>query len=147
MPAVGSAVPAPIWLLPNAVAKLAAMPMTSPVERISGPEDGVDAGELREREHRLLDRDVLGRHFLDRPSRAASCRPRCAPRSWPAARPVALETNGTVRDARGLTSRMKMPRPSRGTANCTFIRPRTPSSRASARAWVLIASTVSADSE
>ena len=61
--------------------------------------------------------------------------------------PVTFETNGTVREARGLTSRMKMPRPSRGTANCTFIRPRTSSSRASARAWVLIASTVSAGSE
>ena len=48
--------------------------------------------------------------------------------------PVALETNGTVREARGFTSRMKMPRPSLCTANCTFIRPSTPSSRASARA-------------
>ena len=58
-PPSAACVPAPIWLLPNAVAKSSAMPMTSPVERISGPEDGVDARELREREHRLLDRDVL----------------------------------------------------------------------------------------
>ena len=44
--------------------------------------------------------------------------------------PMALLTNGTVREARGFTSRMKMPRPSRGTANWTFIKPRTSSSRA-----------------
>ena len=34
------------------------MPITSPVERISGPEDQVHARQLAEGEHRLLDRDV-----------------------------------------------------------------------------------------
>ena len=32
--------------------------MTSPVERISGPEQHVDAGEAREGKHRLLDADM-----------------------------------------------------------------------------------------
>ena len=44
--------------------------------------------------------------------------------------PVALATNGTVRDARGLTSRTKIT-PS-CTANWTFINPTTPSARANA---------------
>src|SRR6185312_12283849 len=37
VPEVGSLVPAPIWLLAKARAKLASTPITSPVERISGP--------------------------------------------------------------------------------------------------------------
>jgi hypothetical protein len=35
------------------------MPITSPVDFISGPQHGVDAGEAREREHRFLNRPVL----------------------------------------------------------------------------------------
>ena len=51
------------------------------------------------------------------------------------ATPVALETNGTVREARGLTSSMKItssPLSSTWIANCVFIRPTTFSARASA---------------
>ena len=70
-----------------------------------GAEDRVDAGELVEREDRFLDREVR-RHDL-----AANALLR--PSDWPAMQraailasgsPVALETNGTVREARGLTS-------------------------------------------
>ena len=37
MPSVGSRSPAASWLLANARPKVRSMPMTSPVERISGP--------------------------------------------------------------------------------------------------------------
>ena len=37
VPEVGSAVPAPIWALRKARGKVRSQPMTSPVERISGP--------------------------------------------------------------------------------------------------------------
>ena len=47
--------------------------------------------------------------------------------------PVALATNGTVREARGLAS-ITYTSPSR-TANCTLTRPTTPSARASSRVW------------
>ena len=45
--------------------------------------------------------------------------------------PVALLTNGTVREARGLTSSTYTRSPF--SANCTFMRPITPSSVASMR--------------
>ena len=50
--------PAAIWLLANARPKVRSMPMTSPVERISGPEHRVGVGEPVERQHRLLHRHV-----------------------------------------------------------------------------------------
>ena len=57
-PVRGKREPPPIWLLAKAVWNDRSRPMTSPVERISGPEHGVDAGETREREHRFLDADM-----------------------------------------------------------------------------------------
>ena len=59
--------------------------------------------------------------------------------------PVALETKGTVREARGLTSRTKSI--SSFTAYCTFISPTTPSSRARARVAFFISSTMASSSE
>ena len=69
-------------------------------------EQRVDAGELGEREHRLLHRDVSWYDLC----REAEIRQR-APAMTRAASlasgtPIALLTNGTVREARGLTSRM-----------------------------------------
>ena len=104
VPSSGSETPAAAWALPNAVGKSRAMPITSPVDFISGPEHGVGAGEAGERQHGLLDRDVA----------------RCgvAGTSWSARRspsirrhaifasgaPIAFETNGIVREARGFAS-------------------------------------------
>ena len=60
--------------------------------------------------------------------------------------PVALATNGTVREARGFAS-ITNTSPSR-TANCTLTSPTTPSARASSRVWRRTsASTVVADRE
>ena len=71
-----------------------------------GAEDRVGALEAVERQHRLLDADVVGAHRL------GSGRSRSAIRSPSMIRqailasgtPIALETNGTVREARGLAS-------------------------------------------
>ena len=68
-------------------------------------EDGVDVGEAGEREHRLLHRDVR----RDRSDRPAGSPASLAPAMTRApilatGTPVALATNGTVREARGFTS-------------------------------------------
>ena len=79
--------------------------MTSPVDFISGPEDQVDAGEAGEREHRLLDRDMRAPRVGARARRSASFSPAITRAAILAiGTPVALATNGTVREARGLTS-------------------------------------------
>ena len=107
-PACGSRVPARDLALPNAAAKLRSMPITSPVERISGPRMRVDAGELHEREDRLLDRHV-GRASTSRTSISRSVLPTAMRAAiFASGTPVTLETNGTVREARGLTSRTKI---------------------------------------
>ena len=59
--------------------------------------------------------------------------------------PMALETKGVVRDARGLTSSTWTV--SSFTANCTFIRPLTFSSRASALVASVMAALTFSDSE
>ena len=46
LPARGRDVPAASWLLPNATASVASIPMTSPVERISGPRTTSTPGNL-----------------------------------------------------------------------------------------------------
>ena len=53
-------------------------------------------------------------------------------------RPVTLDTNGTVREARGFTSSTKMVSP--WIANCTFISPTTFSALAMATVWRRISS-------
>ncbi len=108
-PPSGSRLPAAIWLLAKARPNVRSMPITSPVERISGPSRRVGVGEAVERQHRLLDRDVAAGRPA-RPSRpSARSSARVAPTITRAATlasgtPVALATNGTVRLARGLAS-------------------------------------------
>ena len=70
-------------------------------------EDDIDAGEIVEGEDGFLDGDVLGR---DRLPGEAEFVERFAGHdfggdAWPSGTPMALLTNGTVRVARGLTSR------------------------------------------
>ena len=70
-------------------------------------EQRVDAGELGEREHRLLHRDVRRNDLRGEAEVVAACWPtmtRAA--SLASGTPMALLTNGTVREARGFTSRM-----------------------------------------
>ena len=142
----GRRIPAASWLLAKAASKLRSMPMTSPVERISGPKSTSTPPNFTKGKTASLTAMCLGTTSLIPISR------RVLPAEILAATlargtPMTFDTNGTVREARGFTSRMKMPRPSRGTANCTFIKPRTSSSRASARDCSLMASMVAAGSE
>ena len=72
-----------------------------------GAEDQIDAGEAGEREHRLLDRDMrrLPARRLPLDEQSASFSPAITRAAILAiGTPVALATNGTVREARGLTS-------------------------------------------
>ena len=67
VPVFGTWRPAPSWLLAKATPKQRSRPITSPVERISGPEQHVDAREAGEREHRFL-HAICGRSFGVRPN-------------------------------------------------------------------------------
>ena len=79
--------------------------MTSPVELISGPSTGSAAGEAGERQHGGLDvapaPAALGRKVEVGERRAGGEAARGATRFTP----VAFDANGTVREARGFTSR------------------------------------------
>ena len=90
-----------------------------------GPEHGVGLGEAAERQHRLLDGDVVAHHRgTSRPSSrsSASVEPAITRAATLASgTPVALATNGTVRDARGLASMTNTWFAL--TAYCTLIRP------------------------
>ncbi len=124
--------------LANACGKSLSKPMTSPVERISGPSTESTTRPSRVRNRLNGSTASLTASGAPRSSVAPSCSG-----STPAARrsamdsptitraaalasgvPVALETNGTVRDARGLASRTY--RTSLTSAYWTLSRPRTP---------------------
>ena len=83
------------------------IPITSPVDCMPGPDRRVDAAQLGRRERRRLDRDERRRR---RAARSASRAPASvAPSEIRTASstigtPVTFDMNGTVRDARGLTS-------------------------------------------
>ena len=66
-PAVGSELSAAICAFANALPKESAMPMTSPVDRILGPQHGVEFPKLVEREDGLLDRHIRRRDFAGEP--------------------------------------------------------------------------------
>ena len=79
MPDFGGRDPAPSWLLAKATANERSIPITSPVERISGPKHRIDAGEAGEREHRFLDPDMieLVEREIERGERFAGHHPAC----------------------------------------------------------------------
>ena len=130
VPSSGSCAPAAAWALANAVGKSRGDPHHLAGRAHLGPEQRVGAGEAVERQHRLLDADVAAR-------RSARAGPRSAIRSpsmirqasLASGRPIALETNGTVREARGLAS-ITYRRSSPRIANWTLSSPTTPSALA-----------------
>ena len=114
------------WRTPSA--KSSSMPITSPVERISGPEDRVDAGELAEREDRFLHRDVAAARSRRTPS-SSSVAPTMHARGDLRERHARSPSTRTAPCAtRAGSPRARRPS-SPWTANCTFIRPTTPSSQ------------------
>ena len=108
VPRSGSRSPADVWLLAKASPNVASMPMTSPVERISGPSRVSTSGKrLNGSTASLTDTWAPGAGGFSTPSARSSAS--VAPTITRAATlargtPVALATNGTVRLARGLAS-------------------------------------------
>src|SRR5690606_15061878 len=120
------------------------MPMTSPVLRISGdsststPENltNGNTGTLTETCSGTRSRVPSSTRVLPVPTSAAILANGV---------PVAFDTNGTVREPRGLTSKMYRRSPLR--AYCTFIKPTTTSSRASATVVSRISLSTEAETE
>ena len=117
------------------------MPITSPVERISGPSAGSTSGNLENGSTASLTATVAGaapsRNTDGTSSPSSRSEASVAPSitrvaTLASGTPVALATNGTVRLARGLASMTYTVVPV--TAYCTLISPRT--SRRSAIAAV-----------
>ena len=114
------------------------------------PEDGVDAGEPAERQDRGLHRGVrqmpvamrVGRQHAVGARDPRGCRPASTSVAIRASEtPIAFDTNGTVREARGFASRTQ--NRSSLTASWRFSSPRTPSRRASRRVMSSISSSSS----
>ena len=125
VPAAGSAAPAAAWALANAVGKSRAMPMTSPVERISGPRIASEPSKRSKGSTASLTLTWSAAMASAGRSRSPIRSPSMTRQAILASgTPTALETNGTVREARGLAS-MTYSSPA-WTAYWTFSRPTTP---------------------
>ena len=108
VPLVGRRVPEARELFMNARAKSRSMPITSPVERISGPRIVSTPSNFTNGNTTSFTDTCFG---STSPCGNAFCSARDTPAIAFAAifasgLPMALDTNGIVRDARGLTSRM-----------------------------------------
>ena len=103
VPLRGRLVPPPIWLLAKAISNEPSMPITSPVDSISGPSTVSTPGKRAKGNTASFTARCLGRwrsrlkdeSFLPAMMRAAI---------FANGMPMTLATKGTVRDARGLTS-------------------------------------------
>ncbi|MNM93277.1 hypothetical protein D3C81_1056460 [compost metagenome] len=149
MPFSGRREPAASWLLNSASPNTLPTPITSPVERISGPSTGSTPGNLLNGNTASLTLKYGGTTSSPIP---------CESSDWPAMqraaifasdRPVAFDTYGTVREARGFTSStytVSSPLCC-WMANCTFIRPITFRALAMAAVWRFSSSTVACESE
>ena len=107
LPFFGNSIPAPNWALKNALSKLLSFPITSPVERISGPNKVSTPGNLLNGNTASLTQKYL--IFGDFKSKFINGSPAIT-RAAIAAIGLftAFATKGTVLDARGLTSRTKI---------------------------------------
>ena len=81
------------------------MPMTSPVERISGPSTMSTPGNLANGKTASLTETYLGIGSVVTPWFSSDLPTMTRAAAWARFSPVALETKGTVREARGLTSK------------------------------------------
>ena len=129
VPWLGSCAPAAACALANAVGKSAAIPITSPVDRISGPSsESAPAKRLNGSTASLT--QTWPQVVFSGSSRSAIRSPsRIRQAILASGTPIALDTNGTVREARGLAS-ITYRRSSPRIANWTLSRPTTPSARA-----------------
>ena len=95
--------PAAAWALPNAVGKSAAIPITSPVLFISGPSTASAPAKRANGSTASLTQTwpsgIAGSSW------SASASPSISRQAiFASGAPIAFETNGTVREARGLAS-------------------------------------------
>src|SRR4030081_813204 len=100
VPLSGIGVPALNWALPNASPKFSPTPMTSPVDRISGPSDGSTPGNLLNGNTGDFTKNCgTGRTPLAS-VKSAIIFPSIKPTAiFGSGTPVALPTYGTVREA------------------------------------------------
>ncbi len=137
MPSLGRRLPAPAWLLAKASPNEASMPMTSPVERISGPSSVSLSGKRLKGSTASFTATwppLAGSPSSPSARSSASVAPSITRAATLASgTPVALAMKGTVRDARGFTSSTETA-PS-FTAYWTLISPSTPSASAKRRVW------------
>ena len=104
VPSVGSEIPAAIWLLAKASGNFSSIPITSPVDRISGPRM-MSTPENREKGKTLSLTEVCrGQSSSITPCSASETPAMILAAIFASGRPVAFETKGDVRLARGLTS-------------------------------------------
>ena len=104
MPPLGSRAPAAACAFANAAGKSAATPITSPVERISGPSSESEPAKRSNGSTASLT-DTWSPPGSAGRSIAASFSPSITRQAtFASGIPVAFDTNGTVRDARGLAS-------------------------------------------
>ena len=143
VPDVGNTVPAAVCDFTNARPNERSIPMTSPVERISGPSAVSTSGKrLKGNTASFTDTwpPVTGGVRSPSTRNSSSVAPNITRlATFANGTPVALATNGTVRDARGFASMTYTVVPN--TANCTLIRPRTSSACAIEEAYSLMTST------
>ncbi len=105
VPPVGSGEPAAAWAFANAVGKSRATPITSPVERISGPSSASEPSKRSNGSTASLTQTCSSASGSSGSPRSAIFSPSITRQAILASgTPIALETNGTVRDARGLAS-------------------------------------------
>ena len=106
VPVTGTFSPAAIVALANAWPKVSAMPITSPVDFISGPSMGSLPASLRKGRTTFFTETIEGTGSVVN-SRSSSVSPAMSRAAYFArGTPIDLLTNGTVREARGLTSRV-----------------------------------------
>ena len=96
---------ASIWLLANASGKVSSMPITSPVDRISGPRITSTPGNFVNGNTTSFTEMCFGSGSSLIPNSASDLPAITFAAILAHGTPVALPTNGTVRDARGFTSR------------------------------------------
>ena len=82
------------------------VPITSPVDFISGPRIGSASGNFANGNTDSFTAKNFGTRSIVRPSSFSLLPAMTRAAIFASGTPVALETNGTVREARGFTSRM-----------------------------------------
>ena len=103
VPLRGTRVPPPSWLLAKATSNERSMPITSPVDRISGPSTVSTPGKRANGNTDSLTPTWSSLRCVS--LKSASFSPAMMRAAiFATGMPITLATNGTVREARGLTS-------------------------------------------